>query len=265
MLGLEHVPTIRLDHLSEAEKRAYVIADNRLAELAGWDEKQLAIELQYLAEIELELDFDVEITGFETAEIDILIDGLAAADDDEADALPEIDEAQPPVSQQGDVWCLGPHRLMCGDALEAESYATLMAGTTAQMVFTDPPYNVPINGHVCGSGRIKHDDFVMASGEMTEAEFITFLTTVCSHLAANTVDGAIHLVFMDWRNAYALQTAGRAVYDEHKNTCVWNKSNGGMGSLYRSKHELVFVFKSGTAPHINNIELGRHGRPTVSI
>ena len=139
LLGLEHVPTIRLDHLSEAEKRAYAIADNRLAEVAGWDEKQLAIELQYLAEIDLELDFDVEITGFETAEIDILIDGLAAADDDEADALPEIDEAQPPVSQQGDVWLLGPHRLLCGNALEAESYAKRMAGATARMVFTDPP------------------------------------------------------------------------------------------------------------------------------
>jgi 16S rRNA G966 N2-methylase RsmD len=145
------------------------------------------------------------------------------------------------------------------------AYETLMAGESAQMVFIDPPYNVPIDGHVCGSGRVKHAEFVMASGEMSEPEFTAFLETVLHHLAGNSVVGSIHFVCMDWRHAFELLTAGRAAYTELKNLCVWNKSNAGMGSLYRSQHELVFVFKSGTAPHINNVELGRHGRYRTNV
>lgn len=259
LLGLDEVPTIRLDYLSDAEQQAYIIADNRLAELAGWDREILAIELQNLTA--LNLDFDVEVTGFDTGEIDLLIEGLeTASDEDEADALPPADEPKPPVSRLGDLWLLGPHRLLCGDATSAADYGRLLDGHQAQMVFTDPPYNVPVDGHVCGLGQVSHEDFAMAAGEMSEAEFTDFLKTVFQHLAAHSLDGALHYIFMDWRHLFEVLSAGRSAYSELKNLCVWNKTNGGMGSLYRSKHELVLVFKKGTAPNINNVELGRHGR-----
>jgi DNA modification methylase len=264
LLGIEHVPTIRLEDMSEAQKRAYVIADNRLAEIAGWDDDLLAVELQALCEIDL--DFDIEITGFEMADIDTLIAGLNGANEgDEVDRLPDIDETAPPITRLGDLWLLGRHRLLCADATKAESYARLLAGEQAQMVFTDPPYNVPIDGHVCGLGSVKHTEFAMASGEMSETEFTGFLETVLGQLAAHSVNGAIHFVCMDWRHLYELLTAGRAVYSEIKNLCVWNKTNGGMGSLYRSKHELVVVFKAGKGPHINNVELGVHGRYRTNV
>lgn len=262
LLGIDEVPTIRLENMSEVEIRAYVIADNRLAELADWDDEILAIELQAL----VELDFDVEVTGFETAEIDLLIDGLdvpGAIDD--GDRIPEVDPSASRVTQAGDLWLLGRHRLLCGDATKRESFERLMAGERAQMVFTDPPYNVPIDGHVCGLGRIRHAEFAMASGEMSEAEFTGFLETVLGHLAAHSADGALHFVCMDWRHVYELLSASRETYGEMKNLCVWAKTNAGMGSLYRSQHELVFVFKNGSAPHVNNVELGRHGRYRTNI
>ena len=133
------------------------------------------------------------------------------------------------------------------------------------MVFTDPPYNVPIDGHVSGLGSVKHREFAMASGEMSETEFTKFLTDVLGNLAKFSADGAIHYVCMDWAHLRELLNAGHAVYDELKNICVWAKTNGGMGSLYRSQHEMVAVFKSGTAPHINNVELGRHGRYRTNV
>jgi DNA modification methylase len=254
-LGIERVPTIRLDQMTEAEKRAYVLADNKLAENAGWDRELLAIELKYL--VELDFDFDVTVTGFETPEIDLLLQGDSNAADSEEDQIPEL---EPPVSRLGDLWILGKHRLLCADATKAESFELLMGGQPAQLVFIDPPYNVRIDGNVSGLGSIKHREFAMASGEMSEAEFINFLKTVFSHLVAHSANGSIHFVCMDWRHTFELLSAGRVSYAELKNLCVWNKKNGGMGSLYRSKHELVFVFKNGAAPHINNIELGRHGR-----
>jgi len=264
LLGVDRVPTIRLADMSEAQIRAYVIADNRLAELAGWDDELLAIELQALSEIDL--DFDIEITGFATAEIDGLIAGLNGDEaDDEADRLPEVDETVPPITQPGDLWLLGRHRLLCADATKAESFTRLMDGETARMVFTDPPYNVPIDGHVCGLGSVKHAEFAMASGEMSEAEFVAFLQTVLRHMVGVSTDGAIHFVCMDWRHLFELLTAGRKVYSDLKNLCVWNKTNGGMGSLYRSKHEMVAVFKAGDAPHVNNVELGVHGRYRTNV
>ena len=261
-LGIEAVPTIRLETMSEVEIRAYVIADNRLAELADWDDEILAIELQAL----VELDFDVEVTGFETAEIDLLIDGLDVAGAiDDGDRIPEVDPSASRVTQAGDLWRLGRHRLLCGDATKRKSFERLMAGERAQMVFTDPPYNVPIDGHVCGLGRIRHAEFAMACGEMSEAEFTGFLETVLGHLAAHSADGALHFVCMDWRHVYELLSASRETYGEMKNLCVWAKTNAGMGSLYRSQHELVFVFKNGSAPHVNNVELGRHGRYRTNV
>ncbi len=263
-LGLHRVPTLRVGELSTAQKRAYAIADNRLAELAGWDEELLAIELQALPT--LDIDFDVEVTGFATAEIDTLIAGLnGAGNEDEADRLPELDDATPPITRPGDLWRLGRHRLLCADATRMEAYDRLMEGETAQMVFTDPPYNVPIDGHARGLGSVTHAEFAMAAGEMSEAEFTTFLETVLGQLASHSRDGTIHFVCMDWRHLFELLTAGRRVYDELKNVCVWNKTNGGMGSLYRSKHELVAVFKAGRGPHINNVELGAHGRYRTNV
>lgn len=264
LLGLAQVPTIRIEDMSKAQVRAYVVADNRLAELAGWDDALLAVELQALTEVDF--DFSIEITGFETAEIDRLIAGLGEKQvPDEADRLPGIDETGPSVTQPGDLWLLGRHRLLCADATKAASYERLLGGEKAQMVFTDPPYNVPIDGHVCGLGAVKHTAFAMASGEMSEAGFTGFLETVLRQMAAHSSDGAIHFVCMDWRHLFELLAAGRIVYSELKNLCVWNKSNGGMGSLYRSKHELIAVFKSGHGPHINNVELGMHGRYRTNV
>jgi DNA modification methylase len=224
----------------------------------------LALELQYLSELDLSVDLDVSVTGFEMGEIDVLIGELSAADD-QADAMPEIDASAPATTRPGDLWQIGPHRLFCGDATKPESFAPLLGSETAQMVFTDPPYNVAIDGHVCGLGGVKHREFAMASGEMSEAQFTVFLAQVFSNLAKASADGAIHFICMDWRHMGEVIAAAKGVYSEQKNFCVWVKTNGGMGSLYRSQHELVFVYKAGTAPHINNIELGKHGRYRTNV
>ena len=262
-LGLETIPTVCLAGMTEAQIRTYVIADNRLAENAGWDPELLAIELQYLAD--LDLDFDVTITGFSMPEIDVLIGGLdaPAQKPDPADAVPEV--TGPAVTRLGDIWQIGPHRLICGDATAPGTYARLLEGEAAQMVFTDPPFNVPIAGHVSGLGKVKHREFACASGEMSEAEFTAFLRSVFGNLAAASGDGAIHFVAMDWRHMREVIDAADGVYSALKNLCVWSKTNGGMGSLYRSQHELFFVFKSGTAAHINNVELGKHGRYRTNV
>jgi DNA modification methylase len=262
LLGLAGVPVVRLSHLSEDERRAYVLADNRLAEKAGWDREILAIELQEL----IALNFEIDLTGFAMPEIDLILDEVreAAEPAGPEDLHPEM-PAGPAVSHAGDLWLLGNHRLLCGDARLADDYAKVLERAKAQFIFTDPPYNVPIDGHVCGLGRIRHRDFAMACGEMSEEAFTGFLTTVFRNLAAHSFDGSIHQICMDWRHVAEITAAGRAVYAELKNVCVWNKANAGMGSFYRSKHELVFVFKCGTAPHINNFELGQHGRSRSNV
>ena len=261
-LGLTDVPTIALGHLTAAERRAYVIADNRLAELAGWDRDILRIEFQALAE--MDLDFDLEITGFETAELDLLLDDGDGPEADPADDAP-APAPGPAVTQVGDVWLLGPHRLICGDARSPATYAALMHGDRARAVFTDPPYNVKIDGHVCGSGTVKHREFAMASGEMDQAAFTSFLEAALGAMAAVSADGAIHFVCMDWRHMGELQAAGNKVYSELKNLVIWAKTNGGMGTFYRSRHELVFVYKVGTAAHTNTFGLGEHGRYRTNV
>jgi len=262
-LGLMTVPTIQLDHLSNAERRAYVIADNRLAELAGWDRETLKIELQALAD--LDLDFDIEITGFDTAELDFLLDsdGEKTAPDP-ADEVPPVAPG-PAITQPGDLWLLGEHRLLCGDARDRQAIHQLMAGETARMVFTDPPYNVPIDGHVGGAGKVKHRQFAMASGEMSRDQFTRFLTEVLANMAEASWDGAIHFVCMDWRHMGELLAAGGAVYAELKNLIVWAKTNGGMGTFYRSRHELIFAFKKGQAAHVNTFGLGETGRYRTNV
>jgi DNA modification methylase len=222
----------------------------------------LAVELDYLSHIDQE--FDITLTGFEMAEIDVLIDHYQN-DPDPADDIPEVDPDIPAVTQHDDLWLIGKHRLLCADATDKASFSKLMGKERASMVFTDPPYNVRIDGHVCGSGKIKHREFQMASGEMSEAQFTAFLTSIFNHLVTYSCNGSIHFVCMDWRHIGELLKAGQKTFTELKNLCVWNKTNAGMGSLYRSKHELVFVFKSGNRPHINNIELGKHGRYRTNI
>ncbi|MFP5328547.1 MAG: site-specific DNA-methyltransferase [Alphaproteobacteria bacterium] len=261
LLKMADVPVIRIERFTEAERRAYIIADNRLAELAGWDDELLALELGEI--LKLEPEFDTKLIGFDTAEVEKLLNALDGTD--VVDAEVEIDETGPPVSRIGDLWQLGRHRLICGDALDARVYQRLLDGKRAQMVFTDPPYNVPIDGNVCGLGKVKHEEFVMASGEMSEAEFTEFLTGSMRNLADFSEDGSIHFICMDWRHLQEMLAAGRTAYEELKNLIVWNKDNGGMGAFYRSKHELIFAFKKGTAPHINNFGLGQHGRYRTNV
>ena len=264
LLGWQEVPTLRVEHLDEAEKRAYILADNRLAEEAGWDKEMLAIELQGL----IDLDFSIELTGFDLAEVDFLLDGEAEAkapDRNIDDDVPPVPAPGAATTRPGDLWQLGQHRLFCGDATAAASYAKLLGGAKAALIFTDPPYNVPISGHVSGLGKARHREFAMASGEMTSDEFRGFLESVFGHMAAHSADGSIHFVCMDWRHYGETLAAGTSIYAELKNLCVWVKSNGGMGTFYRSRHELVFAFKNGTAAHINNFELGQTGRYRTNV
>lgn len=263
-LGLERIPAIRLTHLTESQKRALSIADNRIALDAGWNLEILAAELEQLASCEI--DFDIEITGFETAEIDLLIDGPSeTAEPDPADAAPEIDRDRPSCTRDGDLWIAGEHRVLCGNALDLAAYRAVLGDARAQMVFTDPPYNVAVDGHVCGLGRIKHREFKMAAGEMSPSQYMTFLETAFHYMADSSVDGAMHFIFMDWRHLGESLRAGTAVYGSLKNLCIWNKTNAGMGSLYRSKHELVLVYKNGKKRHINNVELGKQGRYRTNV
>ncbi len=262
LLGMRDIPTLCVEHLTPAQIRAYVIADNRLAELAGWDRKLLALELQDLS---VEPSFDVVVTGFETAEIDMIIGDSDGEVSDEADKIPEIDRTRQAISKAGDLWKIGKHRLLCGDALDGASYKRLLDERKASLIFTDPPYNLRITDNVSGRGTIKHPEFAMASGEMSPRRFTKFLRRAFENLRAASIDGSIHFVCMDWRHLRETLDASENTYEELKALCVWTKSNAGMGSLYRSRHEFVFVFKNGTAPHVNNVELGRFGRNRSNV
>ncbi len=264
LLGMTTVPCLQLEHMTPAQKRAYVIADNKLALNAGWDEDLLGQELRAL--LDVDIGFDVGVTGFSIPEIDSLIEGLDPVEpgDPAEDRLPNPEECEPRC-RPGDIWQLGPHRLICGNSLDRATVAALMDCETAGMVFTDPPYNVPIDGHVCGSGSVKHREFAMASGEMSRPQFTDFLRSAFANLVAHSADGSIHFICMDWRHLAEILEAGEAVYTELKNLIVWAKDNGGMGTFYRSRHELIFAFKNGTAPHINAFELGQHGRYRTNV
>ena len=259
--GIEQVPTILLENLTEDEIRAYVLADNRLAEKAGWAKEILAIELQHL--ITIDETFDVTVTGFEIPEIDLILQEVKAEQD--KDDVVDIDEAAPAVTHAGDLWLLGKHRILCSNALAEGSFKTLMGNRRAHMIFVDPPFNVKIDQNVCGKGSIRHREFFMASGEMSGAEFVAFLTTGLRLLARYSIANSVHFIFQDWRHASELLAAGRQVYETLLNVCVWVKDNGGLGSFYRSQHELVFVFRNGKGPHRNNIQLGQFGRNRTNV
>ena len=262
LAGLTTLPVLRITHLTAEQKVGFSLADNKIALNSDWDMEQLALLWRELSAIEL--NFDLEVTGFETAEIDLLIDGpTVPTKADPSDIVPETQSEA--VSRLGDLWQLGQHRLICADACDKAAYTQLMDGEQARVVFADAPYNVPIDGHVGGLGAIKHREFKMASGEMSPAEFQQFLKTVFANMAEVSIDGALHFLCMDWRHMAEVMGAAQGIYSGLKNLCVWNKNNGGMGSLYRSKHELVFVYKVGTGPHVNTIELGKNGRYRTNV
>jgi DNA modification methylase len=264
LLGLTTVPVIVLAGLSPAKQRALAIADNKIAENAGWDRERLAIEIPDLAGLLETEGLDVSVLGFEAVEIDQLVtdfEETAADPEDNVDGTWLKDRA---VSKPGDLWGLGNHKLLCGDARSAADIARLMAHGRADMAFLDPPYNVRI-GDVVGRGRTKHSEFAMASGEMSSADYVRFLDVTLNAAASVSREGALHYVCTDWRHIAELVAAAKPVYGDTINIAVWVKSNAGQGSFYRSQHELVGIFRVGQAPHLNNVELGRHGRSRTNV
>lgn len=264
LIGLKIVPIIRLSQLTPLQVRAYRLADNKIAQNAGWNNELLAVEHSAL----IELDCAIEDTGFTITEVDSLLADAheaslrsAGGPDDDIPAMPER-----AITRPGDIWNFADrHRLICADSRMLESFRNLLCAETAALIFTDPPYNVPIDGHVCGLGRIRHREFAMGVGEMPTHVFIDFLQRTLGHSAAYSRNGAIAFVCMDWRHLGDIISAGQAVFAELKNICVWNKTNGGMGSFYRSKHEHILVFKVGNAPHTNNFGLGDTGRYRTNV
>jgi DNA modification methylase len=260
LIGMKVVPIVRLSDLSPAERKAYVLADNKLALNAGWDREVLAIELQGL----IDLGFDLETTGFTVGEIEVVLGEAAEGAPHDAseggeDDIPPVRESG--VSRPGDVWRAGRHLLICGDARERMTYEALLGKKRVDLIFTDPPHN----GEFQGPGQIQHRGFAMGVGEMTSVEYTIFLERTLASAAERCRDGAIAFVCMDWRHAEELLAAGKTVFTELKNLCVWNKANAGTGTFYRSKHELIFVFKKGTAPHVNSFGLGEAGRPRSDV
>jgi DNA modification methylase len=260
LLELREIPAIEISDLTEAELRALRLALNRLGEESEWDNAALKIEFEEI--LSLDPEINLELSGFEIGEIDLILGEENSDEEDEIPAVPDESEIR---TKRGDLWLLGEHKILCADARDSGSYRKLLRDNKAQMVFTDAPYNVRIGGHVSGLGEVTHDEFAMASGEMSSEEFTEFLAEVIGNCCEASADGSIHFLCMDWRHMGEMLEAGLKHYREFKNLCVWNKSNAGMGSLYRSKHELVFVFKNGKAPHINNVELGRFGRYRTNV
>jgi DNA modification methylase len=257
-LNLNKIPVIEIAGLSENQKRGLLLADNKIAQNAGWDADVLRVEIGTLST--LNLDFSLDVTGFSAGEIDVLLNPKQIDPDD------EVIPAAPSNSrvQTGDIWRLGDHRIGCGDCRDTDFLKRLVgADQQVAAAFLDPPYNVAINGHA--NVRSRHREFAMASGEMSDAQFRSFLAETLGACASVSRNGAVHFICMDWRHMDDLSAIGKKVYGELLNLCVWNKSNAGMGSLYRSKHELVFVYRVGTDAHFNAVELGRHGRNRTNV
>jgi ParB-like nuclease family protein len=257
-LNLREVPIIKAQFVSDEDRRAFALADNKIAELAGWDEDLVAEELSEL----FEGGYEIELTGFGTADLDFaLVNNDESETEEPAAGPPPFD----PVSRVGDLWLIGPHRIYCGDARVSVSWDALLANERAHMVWVDPPYNVPIDGFVSGNGKNMHREFVMGAGEMSPAEFTAFLRALFRNCVQYSVNGSIHYHCMDWRHMRELLDAADGVYTEHKQLLVWDKGNGGQGGFYRSQHELIFAFKSGKGKHTNNFGLGETGRYRTNI
>ena len=256
-LGIERIPVVRLGHLSPELVNACRVALNKLAEGGRWDEQAIKLEMIEIAPILLTHDIEIEAMGFSMAEFDLMMSSPPEVEPPDDDVI-ATDASS--ISVLGDLWLLGKHRLLCGNALENDAYVRLMDGRKARMAFCDAPYNLKVEGVISGLGQVKHREFAMASGEMSRPEFIAFLTTYMKNCAAHSVGGAVHFACMDWRHILELVTAGEAAFDKFLNLVVWNKTNAGMGTMYRSQHELIGVFKSGTLPHTNTFGLGDTGR-----
>ncbi|WP_271608408.1 site-specific DNA-methyltransferase [Bradyrhizobium sp. CCBAU 21359] len=261
-LGLKEVPVLVMRGLSDAEKRALALADNKIPANAGWDRKLLAEELGELASLLPECNLSLEITGFAPAEIDGLMLDFGNSEHDSADASCTIGEQ--PISRRGELWQLGAHRVLCGDACQQADWAALMGPDRAAMIFADTPYNLRI-ATTLGRGKIKHREFAVGSGEMSSPQFTDFLTSWMGLAVKFSHDGSMHYIFIDWRHLGEMHAAGHAVFGPLQNLVVWNKSNAGQGSFYRSQHELIFIYKNGDEPHLNNVELGRHGRNRSNV
>lgn len=260
-IGLATIPTRVISGLSRSQKRAYVIGDNKLGLLSSWDPTLLKSEMEIL----IADDFKIELTCFSTAEVDLMFDDQASTSKQSADDVQSEDITNHVVSRLNDLWRMGNHYLHCQNALSWDAYQEVMQGGTAQMVITDPPYNVKISGHVCGNGKVQHKEFPMASGEMSPAQFMEFLSLAFLHLKEASQDGAVIYFFMDWRHIRELHDAAVPLFGSPRQLCVWDKGTGGMGTFYRSQHELVCVFRKGDTPHINNFELGQHGRYRTNV
>lgn len=265
MAGLDIVDCLVVEHLSEAQKRAFVLADNRIALDAVWDIGKVN---SMIADIQMgDVDIDLSLTGFDAPELDRFRMDLAPqskAPSPKDETLPPLGDG-PPISKPGDVIVCGRHIVICGDCRQLTSFDRLMGNDRAGMVISDAPYNVKIQGHVGGSGRIRHREFAMASGEMSPAAFTDFLAAEMALSIVFSNDGALHLRFIDWRHLEEMLTAGARNYGKPINLVVWDKGLGGMGSMWRSQHELILVFKKGDAAHINNVELGKHGRYRTNV
>lgn len=261
VLKIPQVPVVRVCHLDDEDKRLLRIALDRLGELPEWDEAALAEEFADL----IRLDADVTASGFDMPEVDLLIlDHLPRPLADALDDVPKVTSGAP-VSHLGDVWRVGRHLIGCGDARDGEFVESLMGGRKAQAVFTDPPYGIPIAGFVSGSSGPQHADFAMGVGEMSDVEFHQFLADFMSVASSHLSDGAVIFTFMDWRHIDILVGAGKSLDLDLLNICVWSKPNAGMGSMYRSQHEFVAVFKVGKGPAKNNIQLGKFGRNRSNV
>jgi DNA modification methylase len=262
-LGLDEVPAIIVSYLSEAKKRALAVADNKIPTNAGWDRGKIAVELSELEVLLSEIELDISVTGFETAELDGLATDFTNPEGDPADIVPLRGQTQA-ISRSDDLWLLGDHRLYCGDACDQSSFRALMNGEQASMLFTDPPYNRRIS-EMMGRGHIKHREFVSGSGEMSDAQFGAFTRKWMESAAKFCENRALAFICMDWRHLTQVQIAGDEIFNKLINIIVWVKTNAGQGSLYRSQHELVLLFRKGNDPHRNNIELGRHGRNRSNV
>lgn len=260
-LGLDSIPVIRVTHLDETMIRALILADNQFTLNAEWYKEVLREELTYLAPLVTEIGLELVDLGFETPQLDMIVGEQDAVGPDELLAA----DNTPPITQKGQIWLMNQHRLACGDAREEGVYIALMGDERAEMIFGDLPYNVPISGHVCGNGAIQHPEFVMGAGEMSPDQFIAFMTSIFTMLRKFSTDGSVHMQCMDWRHSLEILTAARNAGYTYLNMACWVKHTGGMGSFYRSQHELVHIFRSGAGKHINNIMLGKFGRNRTNV
>ena len=251
-LGLGRVPCVRIEHLSEIEQRVLRLATNRLGEKGEWNLDELKVEFEEL----IFADAPIEVSGFTLDEIDHIVLGEVDEAIEEGPVAPDAGAIA--VARFGDVFDLGPHRIICGSATDPDTLRQLnTSDPPARLVLTDEPYNVPIAGHVTGGG---HREFAMASGEMTDAEFLAFNEAWMAAVLPWLCDGGVFGTFIDWRGSPTVHAAAVKLGLKPLNLIVWSKTNAGMGSLYRSQHELLPLFKNGSAPHVNNIELGKRGR-----